>query len=134
MWKQIGVKVELFNAEVKVHYADLKQGLFDVARAGWIADYNDAQNFLYLLESRTGANNYGRYANPEFDKLMLEAEVTADLEKRAQLMYQAESLAMADMPVIPIYHYVSKNLVARNVVGFVDNPKDIHRWRYVSLK
>lgn len=134
MWKQIGVKAELFNSEVKVHYADLKQGDFQVARAGWIADYNDAQNFLYLLETRTGANNYGRYSNPEYDKLMLEAEVTADLEKRAMLMQKAEAMAMADQPVIPIYHYVSKNLVSTKVVGFEDNPKDIHRWRYVSLK
>ena len=134
MWKAIGVKAELFNAEVKVHYADLKQGDFQVARAGWIADYNDAQNFLYLLETRTGANNYGRYSNPEFDQLMLDAEVTSDLNKRAELLRQAEALVMRDQPVIPIYHYVSKNLVAKNVVGFVDNPQDIHRWRYVSLK
>ncbi len=134
MWKAIGVKAELFNSEVKVHYADLKQGDFQVARAGWIADYNDAQNFLYLLETRTGANNYGRYSNPEFDQLMLEAEVTPDLQKRSGMMLKAEALAMRDQPVIPIYHYVSKNLVAQNVVGFVDNPQDIHRWRYVSLK
>lgn len=134
MWKQIGVETELFNTEVKVHYADLKQANFQVARAGWIADYNDAQNFLYLLETRTGPNNYGRYSNPEYDRLMLEAEVAADLDKRGGLMRQAEGLAMADCPVIPIYHYVSKNLVAKNVVGFADNSKDIHRWRYVNLK
>ena len=134
MWKQVGVQTELFNSEVKVHYADLKQGDFQVARAGWIADYNDAQNFLYLLETRTGANNYGRYSNPEYDKLMMEAEVTADLEKRGELMRKAESLAMADQPVIPIYHYVSKNLVSKKVDGFEDNPKDIHRWRYITLK
>ncbi|THB78595.1 MAG: peptide ABC transporter substrate-binding protein [Desulfobulbaceae bacterium] len=134
MWKAIGVKAELFNSEVKVHYADLKQGDFQVARAGWIADYNDAQNFLYLLETRTGPNNYGRYSNPEYDKLMLEAEVTSDLQKRSELMLKAESLAMRDQPVIPIYHYVSKNLVSTKVQGFVDNPQDIHRWRYVSLK
>lgn len=134
MWKAIGVKAELFNSEVKVHYADLKQGDFQVARAGWIADYNDAQNFLYLLETRTGVNNYGRYSNPEYDNLMLEAEVTADLQKRGKLMYKAEQLAMRDQPVIPIYHYVSKNLVSQKVEGFVDNPQDIHRWRYVSLK
>lgn len=134
MWKGIGVKAELFNSEVKVHYADLKQGDFQVARAGWIADYNDAQNFLYLLETRTGANNYGRYSNPEFDNLMLEAEVTSDLNKRGELLLKAEGLAMRDQPVIPIYHYVSKNLVSKKVVGFEDNPQDIHRWRYVSLK
>ncbi|MCB1809505.1 MAG: peptide ABC transporter substrate-binding protein, partial [Candidatus Competibacteraceae bacterium] len=54
MWKQIGVQAELFNSEVKVHYDRLKQADFDIARAGWIADYNDPQNFLYLLETRTG--------------------------------------------------------------------------------
>ena len=81
----------MFNSEVKVHYADLKQGDFQVARAGWIADYNDAQNFLYLLETRTGANNYGRYSNPDFDNLMLEAEVTADLIKRSEMMRKAEA-------------------------------------------
>ena len=134
MWKAIGVKAELFNAEVKVHYADLKQGDFQVARAGWIADYNDAQNFLYLLETRTGANNYGRYSNDEFDELMLNAEVTSDLKKRAEMMHRAETLAMRDQPVIPIYHYVSKALVSTKVEGYVDNPQHIHRWRYVSLK
>ncbi len=134
MWKPLGVKTKLFNSEVKVHYADLKQGKFDVARAGWIADYNDAQNFLYLLESRTGANNYGRYANPEYDRLMLEAEKTSDLKKRSDLMHQAEKIMMAEQPVMPIYHYVSKNLVSQKVKGFVDNPKDVHRWRYVSLE
>ncbi|PID76494.1 MAG: peptide ABC transporter substrate-binding protein [Deltaproteobacteria bacterium] len=134
MWKAIGVVTELNNKEVKVHYANLKEGDFEVARAGWIADYNDAQNFLYLLESRTGANNYGKYASPEFDKLMLEAEKEADLQKRAEMMRKAEAIAMQDLPVIPIYHYVSKSLVSKDVDGYVDNPKDIHRWRYVSLK
>jgi len=133
MWKQIGVKAELHNSEVKVHYADLKQGDFQVARAGWIADYNDAQNFLYLLETRTGPNNYGRYSNPEYDAMMLQAEKTSDLIKRGEMMHKAEAMVMHDLPVIPIYHYVSKNLVAKKVVGFVDNAKDIHRWRYITL-
>lgn len=134
MWKAIGVQAELFNSEVKVHYADLKQGDFQVARAGWIADYNDAQNFLYLLETRTGANNYGRYSNPEYDSLMKQAEITSDLKKRAMLMQKAERLAMDDQPIMPIYHYVSLNLVAKKVQGFMDNPKDIHRWRYITFK
>ena len=65
---------------------------------------------------------------------MIDAEVTSDLEKRAQMMLKAESLAMRDQPVIPIYHYVSKSLVSKKVEGYVDNPQHIHRWRYVSLK
>ena len=132
MWKQLGVQAELFNSEVKVHYDSLKQGEFDVARAGWIADYNDPQNFLYLLETRTGPNNYGRYNNPEFDRLMEQAQLTTDLEKRAEMMAQAEAMAMDDQPVIPIYYYVSKNLVSPAVKGWLDNTKDIQRTRWLS--
>ncbi len=134
MWKKIGVQVELYNSEVKVHYDKLKQGDFEVARAGWIADYNDAQNFLYLLQSSTGTLNYGRYANPDFDRLMDEANASVDLERRAVLMREAEGLAMRDQPIIPIYYYVSKNLVQRYVKGWRSNTKDIHRTRFMSIE
>ena len=134
MWKAIGVKAGLFNSEVKVHYADLKQAKFQVARAGWIADYDDAQNFLYLLETRTGANNYGGYSNPEFDRLMLEASKTVDLEKRADLMRAAEAHVANDQPIAPIYYYVSKQVVSTKLTGFIDNARDIHRARWLDLK
>ena len=134
MWKQLGVQVDLFNTEVKVHYDRLKQADFDIARAGWIADYNDPQNFLYLLETRTGPNNYGQYSNPQFDQLMIDAENTQDLQKRGEIMAQAEAIAMADQPLIPIYYYVSKNLVSKAVQGWVDNTKDIQRTRWLSVQ
>jgi oligopeptide transport system substrate-binding protein len=134
MWKQLGVDTELFNTEVKVHYNDLQQGNFEVARAGWIADYNDPQNFLYLMETSTGVQNYAGYSNPEYDRLMDEADRAVDGEQRNQLMHQAEAVAMADMPNIPIYYYVSKDLVAPHVKGWVDNTKDIHRTRWLSVE
>jgi oligopeptide transport system substrate-binding protein len=134
MWKQLGVATELFNSEVKVHYSDLQEGNFQVARAAWIADYNDAQNFLYLMDSSTGVLNYAGYASPDFDRPMAEASRTADLAARADLLRQAEAVAMADMPNIPIYYYVSKDLVAPYVKGWVDNTKDIHRTRWLSIE
>ena len=132
MWKQIGVQAELFNSEVKVHYDRLKQADFDIARAGWIADYNDPQNFLYLLETRTGPNNYGRFDNAEYNQLMEQAQVTSDLAKRAEIMAKAEAIAMEEQPVIPIYYYVSKNLVSQAVKGWIDNTKDVQRTRWLS--
>lgn len=134
MWKQIGVKADLFNSEVKVHYNDLQEGDFQVARAGWIADYNDAQNFLYLLQTSTGRQNYGRYSNADYDRLMDEAALESDLDKRSKLMREAEAIAMAEQAVIPIYYYVSKNMVASHVKGWVANTKDIHRIRYLSIE
>ena len=133
MWKQIGVDAELFNTEVKVHYNDLQSHDFQVARAGWVADYNDPENFLSLLRTSTGPMNYGQYENPEFDRLMAESDATTDSKARNELMRQAETLMLADMPVIPIYHYVSKNLVSPRVQGWVDNTKNKHWTRWLSL-
>jgi oligopeptide transport system substrate-binding protein len=133
MWKQLGVEAELFNTEVKVHYNDLQEHDFQVARAGWVADYNDPENFLSLLRTTTGPMNYGQYDNPEYDRLMAESDVTTDADARDALMREAETLMLADLPVIPIYHYTSKNLVSPHVQGWVDNAKDRHRTRWLSL-
>lgn len=133
MWKPLGVQAELLNREVKVQYDALKQKQFEVARAAWIADYNDPQNFLALLETKTGPNNYGSYSNPEFDKLMAEQTRATDQAKRDELMHQAEKLALADEAWAPIYFYVSKNLVSSKLGGFVTNTKDWHRSRWIAI-
>ena len=133
MWKQIGVDTELYNSEVSVHYADLQAGNFQVARAGWIADYNDAQNFLFLLQQSTGPLNYGNYDNAEFEALMNQAARTIDLAARAKLLAQAEAIAMEEQATLPIYYYVSKNLIAPHVKGWIDNTKDVHRRRWMSV-
>lgn len=134
MWKAIGAQAELVNREVKVHYDELKQHNFDVARAGWIADYNDPQNFLYLMETRTGPNNYSQYSNPEFDRLMMEQAAIRDTGKRMELLHQAEKIAIDDDVWIPIYYYVSKALVSPKLKGYVDNTKHTHRARWMSLE
>ena len=133
MWKALGVQVELLNQELKVHYDQLQENDFEIARAGWLADYNDPQNFLYLLETATGPMNYGRYDNSEFDELMAQAATSTEPVERMALMQQAEQHAMNDMPVIPLYYYVSRNLVGENVEGWEDNAKDIHRTRWISF-
>lgn len=134
MWKQIGVDAELFNTDGKIHYADLKQGDFQVARAGWIADYNDPQNFLFLLESKSGPINYSKFNNETFDGLMAEAGAVSDLEQRAKILHEAEAVAMEGQPVAPIYYYVSKQLVSPKIVGWVDNAPDRHPTRFLDLK
>ena len=134
MWKQgLGVEAELFNTDGKIHFADLRVGNFQIARAGWIADYNDAQNFLYLLETRTGPMNDSKFSNAEFDGLMADAAVETDLKKRAAILARAEAIAMDGQPVAPIYYYMSKQLISPKVKGWVDNVPDKHLTRYLDL-
>ena len=134
MWKPLGVDTTLFNSDVATHYAHLRDGgEFDVARAGWIGDYSDPQNFLFMVESDNDGFNYARYNNPEYDALMDEAAATIDLKERARILHQAEELFMRDLPFIPLLHYASTNLVSNALAGWEDNVQNVHPTRYMSL-
>lgn len=132
MWKPLGVETELVNTEVKVHYDDLQANTgFDIARAGWLADYNDPVNMLELL-SPDSQYNYGRWQSEEFGELMKQAEAETDLAKRADLFYNAEQLAIDASAAIPIHYYVSRNIVSPKIGGFENNVRDVHRTRYLT--
>jgi oligopeptide transport system substrate-binding protein len=139
MWEPLGVNVELFNAEVGVHYDALQAGDFQIGRAGWLLDYSDPSNTLDLLKSGVDQggtvfwfNNYGRYSNEQFDSLLDQAANETDLAARAALLGQAEQIAMDEFAAIPIYWYISENVVAPYIQGFEDNAKDIHRTRWLT--
>jgi len=139
MWEPLGVKVELFNAETAVHYDALRAGDFQVGRAGWLLDYNDPSNTLDLLKTgitqdgtMNWGNNYGRYSDDAYDALMKQASTELDLEARGQLLADAEKIAMDAFAAIPIYWYVSKDVVSPKISGFEENAKNIFRTRWLS--
>ena len=139
MWEQIGVKTELFNAETPVHYDALRAGDFEIGRAGWLLDYSDPSNMLELLKTGTmqdgtmnWGNNYGRYSNAEFDSLVDQAAAEGDLTARAALLGQAEKISMDEFAALPLAYYLAANVVKPNIQGFADNPKDIHRTRWLT--
>ncbi len=133
MWKRIGVTAKLEGKEPKVAYADYRARNFDVADAGWVADYNDPDNFLFLGKSDTGPINYADYSNPEFDRLMTAANDKQDLKERAALMAEAEAIMLEDMPLVPIYFSVNRNLVGVHVQNWKDNVIGIQRTRWLAI-
>jgi oligopeptide transport system substrate-binding protein len=134
-WSLIADWVEpsLIANDTQIHYANLSVGGFQLADGGWIADFNDPYNFLYLAESRTGDMNYARYSNPDYDDLVDSANAELDLAARAGIMAEAEQILLDDMPIIPIVYYVSKNLVRPDLTGWEDNLVNIHRTRYLCF-
>ncbi len=59
--------------------------------------------------------NFANYENEAYDALILAAARETDLEKRAEILHQAEEMLMADMPVLPLifnqsYYVKHKNL------------------------
>lgn len=111
-WKSIGVKVSSKDLPWKQYAEQLTVGEFQLARYAWCADYNEASSFLNLL--RDNGPNYGRYASPEFDRLMAEADGAAD---PGPDYTQAEALLARDMPLIPVYHYGRTELIRPQIRG-----------------
>ena len=132
-WLEIAdwVRPEILQKETQVQYALLRQGDFQIGDGAWVADFNDPKNFLFLLQSNAGPMNYGRYNNPEYDALVEAADNERDLDVRAHMLEEAEQMMLDDMPVIPMWYQVTKNLVDPTLTGFVDNADDVHRSRYI---
>lgn len=134
MWRPLGVEVNFSVRDLPAHYANLRDAKdYDVARAGWIADYADPQNFLFLNLFDNDGFNYGRYKNPEYDALMAQSDAEQDPQQRAQLMAQAEELFLRDEPQIVLLTYSSTSLVSPRLSGWEDNVRNVHPTRYLSL-
>ena len=114
MWKQtLGVNVTLENQEWKTFLEERGNQNYEVARAGWCGDYNEASTFLDLVASGSGYND-AKYNNPEVDALLAEAK-TAD---NPQPLYtKVEEIIAEDMPIIPIYHYTEGYMMSPGIVG-----------------
>ncbi len=134
-WSEIAswVEVDIASIETQIHYANLRARDYQVADAAWVADYNDPQNFLYLLETRSGPMNYSDWSNEEYDQMVDQSSFILDMDQRASMLRQAEQLMLDDVPISPMWHQVNKNLVNPKVTGWVDNVVDIHRTRYLCI-
>lgn len=135
MWKPLGVETKFVNTDLKTHYALLRdQGDYDVARAGWIADYSDPQNFLFLAQSDNKGLNYSRWTNADYDALMEKAAREGNLTERARILKQAEQMFVDNQPFIQLMFYGSKNLVSNKVKGWESNTLDKHLARFVTIQ
>jgi oligopeptide transport system substrate-binding protein len=133
MWKNIGAQVRLVAADAQVHYNQLRKQHFQAAWAGWVADYRDAKDFLFLAQTSSKDMNSGRYSNPKFDALIARSDNTRDAMARAALLQQAEQIMLDDVAFAPVFNDVSRSIVSKQVKNWTDNDVTINRTRYVKL-
>ena len=133
MWRQIGVHARLAPSETQVHYAVLRKRQFEVAWAGWIADYRDPKNYLYLFQASTADMNYGGYHNPKFEALVDKSDNVGDPVARGKLLQQAEQVLLDDVAVAPVFFGVNRDLVSPQVKGWISNNINTNRTRFLSL-
>jgi len=133
MWrKNLGIDIALVNQEWKV-YLDAQHSLnFQMARAGWIADYQDPNVFLDLWETGGGNNDTG-WGNPEYDRLLAASWRAKTNEERYALYQKLDRILVDELPILPIYYYSRVHLVSPKVGGFYPTLLDNHPWKYIYL-
>ncbi|MEQ9445822.1 MAG: peptide ABC transporter substrate-binding protein [Rhodospirillaceae bacterium] len=133
MWRQIGVETELLNTERKILAADRMSNNFDVARYLHVSGNYDATAFIQFIQSDLSSRNFTQYDSKVFNELFVKAWRTNDPEERARLTYDAETQALAEHPMIPLYFYFGRRLVRPNVEGWVDNARGVYPSRWLSF-
>ena len=123
MWQtELGVTVNLSNQDWNVFLKSRKDGDFQIARNGWIADYNDPCAFLDMWYTG-GGNNDAQYSNPEYDALIDAAKATSDQTERMAAFHKAEDLLIGqDSVLAPIYFYTNPYMLSDNISGMYYTP------------
>lgn len=133
MWRDaLGLEARLVNEELKVMLANIQaMEITEVFRLSWAGDYNDAYTFLQLFEADNPQNLTG-YSNPRVNKLLNRAATEVDRVARRSYLEEVERISLEDHPVIPLYFYVTKHMVAADIEGWSPMPLDYHYSRHLS--
>lgn len=123
MWQEnLGVQVSLQNQDWNVFLKERKEGNYNIARHGWIADYNDPMSFIDMWLTG-GGNNDAQYKNEEFDKYVKAAKATSDPDERMENMHKAEDILIGeDNVVAPLYFYNNSYMMKPNIKGLYYTP------------
>jgi len=115
------------------YYSATASGDFDIANLSWIGDYADPMTFLDLYISGSSLNQ-SLYSNPEYDKLIEEAQMLEG-KARYEKLSKAESLLLQSAQVIPLSNSPSVNVIDLELIGgWYKNPLNIHPFKSLFIK
>lgn len=139
----IGIDMKISSEDWNVFLEDRKQGKYDVAREGWLLDYDDPINMLEIFTTDSGNNDpqFGKDVKSwapqnwdKYDELIKQIRVETDSDKRIDLMHQAEDMLMDTWAVVPLYEYNDMYMEKSNVSGDYANLFGMKYFLYTTKK
>ncbi len=119
--KNLGVKIQLQAKEKKVYYADQENIRFVMSTSSFLADYNDAYNYLESFQTGHSMNRTN-WSNKQYDQLLNKASQSSDADLRDQYLHQAEEILFEEMPVFPLYYYNTAFIEQPGIEGVIRHP------------
>ncbi len=118
---------EVLGIELKVDVVEWasftplrRAGDYQMARNGWVMDYNDASNMIELMYSTNG-NNDGKFNSKDFDKA-LDASKVADAKAHFDALHECEKVMMEEYSCIPVAYYNDFWLQSSSLQGVWHSP------------
>lgn len=111
----LGIQFRERGTELSRYRQKIQNGNWQLASGGWLADYPDPENFLFLYYGPNGkvrfqGPNSGNYINPEYDELYRRMECMTNTEERQQLIDRMLDILRRDGPAVWQYFPVQYSL------------------------
>src|SRR5690606_10344311 len=107
--KQLGLDVGIAATSYNQFQDKVRRGAYQLFMWGWIADYPDPENFLFLLwsemgQTQSGGPNTANFSDPRFDELFLAARDRPNDAERMAGIVAMRDLLETERPWIELFH------------------------------
>jgi ABC-type transport system substrate-binding protein len=100
---KISIQVEVRATDNNQFQDKIRGGKHQMFWLGWLADYPDAENFLFLLygpngKTRSDGENTSNYENPEYDRLFAKLKLLDDGPEKQAVIDRLVQIVQQDSP------------------------------------
>lgn len=134
---KVGIKAKLISYDWPTYLKKARDGEHQLIQLGWTGDNGDPDNFLNVLLGCGGVeagSNVARWCNDEFEKLISEAKLTTDIDKRTKLYLKAQEVFKEQAPWVTLAHSKVFRAMAKNVKGYLIDPLGGDIFKKIELK
>jgi ABC-type transport system substrate-binding protein len=100
---KLGIQLEVRATDNNQFQDKVRKGNYQVFWLGWLADYPDAENFMFLLygpnaKTKHDGENTANYANPEYDRLFAQMKTLDDGPEKRSVIDRMNAIVQQDAP------------------------------------
>jgi len=122
---RVGIALDIRSNEFATFYADAVRGAFQMYSLYWIGGNEQPDIFSLVFSSArfppNGANR-GRYANPQLDALLDDANQSQDMARRRTDYVEAQQILARDLPAINLWYLDTLVVHNRRLTNVVPSP------------
>jgi peptide/nickel transport system substrate-binding protein len=133
MAAEAGFDLKIRLIEFATSFKQAQAGEFQIFQINWSGRIDPDGNSYVFLHTKAPQND-GGYSNPEADKLMDDARMTADPEKRKAIYEKLTRIVLNDEPIIYLYHRKLLFAYTKKLEGYRPMPDGLIRVTGLKLK